>query len=91
MVQTRDGGDVWTTVSFDKKGNVLEVRDREGKAREGRMFARTAVPEEGGKCPEGETEITVVQTIEIVYVTCADTSDPCWVYNPATKRWYREC
>jgi hypothetical protein len=85
-------GEVWTTISFDKQGNIVAVNNRYGKPIEGRSYGtKKEPPEEGGKCPEGEVEITAVKTIQVVYVTCADTSDPCWVYNPVTQRWYWDC
>jgi hypothetical protein len=83
--------EVWTTVSYDRAGNILEVRNRYNKMVEGRHYGGTKAPEEGAKCPEGETEITVVKTVQVVYVTCGDTSDPCWQYDPATRRWYWTC
>jgi hypothetical protein len=82
--------DVWATVSLDRQGNIVEVKDAYGKVRIGKMLPGI-VPEKSKKCPEGETSITAVKTVEIVYITCADTKDPCWVYDPVTKRWYYVC
>jgi hypothetical protein len=88
----RGNQEVWTTISFDRLGRIVDVRNRHGKTVDGRDYGgMKQSPEEGGKCPEGEVEITEVKTIEVVYVTCADVSDPCWVYNPVTRRWYWAC
>ena len=81
---------VWTTVSLDRQGNILEVRDAYGKTRTGKVM-QDRTPDKDKKCPEGETEITAVKTVEIVFVTCANTKDPCWVYDPVTRRWYYVC
>lgn len=87
---SEDHTGVWTTISYDRQGNILEVRDPYGKLIEGKVLA-DAVPEKATKCPDGETEITAVKTVQITYVTCANTKDPCWVYNPVTKQWYYVC
>jgi hypothetical protein len=88
----KEEGEVWTTISFDKLGNILEVRNRHGKVAEPRHYGdKRKHPEVGDVCPEGQVEIKAVKTIEVVYVTCADTSDPCWVYDPATRRWRWDC
>ena len=88
---------VWTTISYDPQGNILEVRDKYGKILEAKTFDHL-VPERGKKCPDGEVAITEVKTIEITYVTCAPDpndpqghKDPCWVYDPVTRQWYFLC
>ena len=88
-MQNQDTNDIFTTVSYDRKGNIIEVRNKYGNKVEGKSFE--GVTPEGGRCPEGETKITAVKEIEIVYVTCANTNDPCWVYDPILKRWFYEC
>ena len=66
------------------------MRDAYGKARVGKVL-EGILPDRDKKCPDGETQITAVKTIEVVYVTCAITKDPCWVYDPVTRRWYYVC
>jgi hypothetical protein len=89
-MQQQDSDRVFVTIALDRQGRVVNVTDADGKRREGRIYANK-IPAIEGRCPEGEAEISAVKTIEVTYVTCADIEDPCWVFDPLTRRWYYVC
>ena len=75
--------EVYALVGIDRNGNVVEVRDKDGKARERKDYG----PHEhkkGDKMPNGK-EATEVKLICFELITADDGNppkDPCWICIP---------
>ncbi len=79
---------IYSTVSFDREGKIVEVRNQRNEVAREESYGQRKV---GDDCPTGQSKIEAIKMVELEYITCADTKDPCWIHNPATCRWYKIC
>ena len=70
---------VYCTIYLDKRGEILEVLDEDGKARQVTPTEEEVPAKVGGRAPGGLI-IKAVSTIDVVTVdTKSDHDDPCWI------------
>jgi hypothetical protein len=73
---------VFCTIQLDRKGNVIEVLDSQGKSRPVAPEGEGLQAEPGKQAPSGK-KIKYVVCIEVVTVDNKDhEDDPCWIRDP---------
>jgi hypothetical protein len=73
----------YCTIYLDHRGDILEVLDEHGKARQVTPTEEVIPARVGGPAPGGRI-ITAVSTIDVVTVKGdeGDHDDPCWIRDP---------